>query len=177
MRNSKLLGVIIGITIAATVGVTRAQGAVPAASTSSPANSAPTCKVVGIIDRDKVVAGYPKAKQAADELKRMEEKLNKIIDDANRQYEEAKKAGKPPKELEDLQKRLQANIDEEGKRFQGRVSSLETDLEGAVDAAIQQEASVRHVDVVFLKQAVLFGGVDLTEGVLKRLAASNQAAI
>jgi outer membrane protein len=166
MRKSNLIGVVVGFALASSIGVANAQTA------ASPATAAPTAKVVGIIDRDKVVAAYPKAQAAAEELKKMEENLNKIIDDANRQYEEAKKANKPQAELDALQKRLQAHIDEEGKRFQNRISSLENDLERAVDGAIQAEAQQHHVDVVFLKQAVLFGGVDLTEGVLKRLTAT-----
>jgi Skp family chaperone for outer membrane proteins len=75
-----------------------------------------------------------------------------------------------------LQKRLQTNIDREGKEFQTKISGMETDLEGAVDSAIKAEAAQHHVDVVFLKQAVLFGGVDITDGVLKRLTAANTAA-
>ncbi|HEY9793386.1 MAG TPA: OmpH family outer membrane protein [Candidatus Obscuribacterales bacterium] len=169
MRKSQVLGVIVGVATASSIGVANAQ-------TAAPITAAPTAKVVGIIDRDRVVANYPKAQSAAEELKRMEEKLNKVIDDANRQYEEAKKANKPPAELEGLQKRLQANIDEEGKRFQARISGMEADLETNVDAAIKAEAAQHHVDVVFLKQAVLFGGVDLTNGVLQRLVGANAAA-
>ena len=161
MRNShKLLGVLVGFTLASTVGAANAQ-------------TAATPKVVGLIDRDKVVASYPKAQMAAEELKGLEDKLQKVIEGANKQYEDAKKANKPQAELDSLQKRLQGTIDEEGKRFQTRVSSLEGDLEGAVDSAIKAEAAVHHVDVVLLKQAVLFGGVDLTEGVVKRLAVAG----
>lgn len=163
MRKSPLLGVIIGVAAATTIGAASAQ------TTSAPVSAAPIGKVVGIIDRDKVVAGYPKAQHAAEELKQLEDKLNHVIDDAQKEYETAKKAGKPQAELDALQKRLQTNIDTEGKQFQGRISSLEADLEAAVDAAIKAEAAQHHVDVVFLKQAVLFGGVDITEGVLRRL--------
>ena len=163
MRNShKLLGVLVGFTLASTVGI------------AANAQSAATPKIVGLIDRDKVVASYPKAQSAAEELKGLEDKLQKVIEGANKQYEEAKKSSKPQAELDSLQKRLQATIDEEGKKFQTRVSSLEGDLEGAVDSAIKAEAAAHHVDVVLLKQAVLFGGVDLTDGVVKRLAVAGK---
>lgn len=163
MRFShKLLGVLVGMAFATSVAAN--------------AQTAPTAKVVGIIDRDKVVAHYPKAQAAAEELKSLEDKLNKVIDAANRQYEEGKKANKPQAELDALQKRLQVNIDQEGKVFQARIASLEAELEAAVDGAIKAEAATNKVDVVFLKQAVLFGGVDLTPGVVKRLTASNQTS-
>jgi outer membrane protein len=170
MRKSPLLGVIIGVALASSIGMASAQTA------SAPVSAAPVGKVVGIIDRDKVVANYPKAQKAAEELKSLEDKLNHVIDDAQKQYEEAKKANKPQAELDALQKRLQANIDSEGKSFQAKISGLESDLETAVDAAIKAEAAQHHVDVVFLKQAVLFGGVDITEGVLKRLTATASTA-
>jgi Skp family chaperone for outer membrane proteins len=162
MRNShKLLGVVVGAALSFSVAANAQTAAVP--------------KVVGFIDRDRVVASFPKAQAAAEELKRLEEKLQKTIEDANKQYDEAKKAKKPQAELDTLQKTLQGRIDQEGKLFQARVSSMESELEGAVDGAIKAEAAGHKVDVVLLKQAVLFGGVDLTEGVVKRLAAAQAA--
>lgn len=162
MRNShKLLGVVVGAALSMSVAANAQTASAP--------------KVVGFIDRDKVVASFPKAQTAAEELKNLESKLQKTIEEANKQYDEAKKAKKPQAELDALQKSLQAKIDDEGKRFQARVSAMESDLEGAVDAAIKAEAVNHHVDVVLLKQAVLFGGVDLTQGVVQRLAATRAA--
>lgn len=162
MRNShKLLGVVVGAALSFSVAANAQTAAVP--------------KVVGFIDRDKVVASFPKAQAAAEELKGLESKLQKVIEDANKQYDDAKKAKKPQAELDTLQKSLQAKIDEEGKRFQGRVTAMESELEGAVDTAIKAEAANHKVDVVLLKQAVLFGGVDLTDGVVTRLKAAQAA--
>lgn len=162
MRNShKLLGVAVGAALSLSAAA-NAQGTAP--------------KVVGFIDRDRVVASFPKAQTAAEELKKLEERLQKTIEDANKQYDDAKKAKKPQAELDSLQKSLQTKIDQEGKTFQARVSSMESELETAVDGAIKAEAANHHVDVVLLKQAVLFGGVDLTDGVVKRLAAAQAAA-
>jgi Skp family chaperone for outer membrane proteins len=163
MRNShKLLGVVVGAAFSMNI----AAGAQTA--------SAP--KVVGFIDRDKVVASFPKARDAAEELKKLEESLQKTIENANKQFDEARKAKKPQAELDSMQKSLQAKIDSEGKTFQTRVSSMESELEKAVDAAIQAEAAQNKVDVVLLKQAVLFGGIDLTNGVVSRLNAAQKAS-
>src|ERR1700733_13834837 len=68
---------------------------------------------LGIVDRDKVITSYPKAQQYADELKKSEDKVHKLIEDSNKQYEEAKTAHKSPSELEGLQRRLQSSIDDE----------------------------------------------------------------
>jgi len=131
---------------------------------------APTRLNIGVVDRDKVVTSYPKAQQAAEELKKQEDKVHKLIEDSNKQYEESKAAHKAPAELEGLQRRLQNQIDEEVRKVQAKAQGLEGQLESEIDAAIKAEATNRKVDTVFMKQAVLMGGTDLTEGVIKRLA-------
>jgi Skp family chaperone for outer membrane proteins len=167
MKSShKLLSLIIGAAVASTIGTAAAQAQASAAGSA-----------IGVIDRDRVVAHYPRAQSAAEELKKLEDRLQKTIEEANKKYEEAKKANKPQAELDSLQKHLQGQIDTEGKSFQARVSGLESELEGAVDTAIKAEAAVKNVNVVLLKQAVLMGGVDLTDGVLKRLVASQAAKV
>lgn len=131
---------------------------------------------IGIVDKDKVVTSYPKAQQAAEQLKKDEEKVHKLIESSNKQYEEAKTAKKPPAELEGLQRRLQGSIDTEVKKIQTTAQTLEKELEKEIDDAIKAEATAAKVDAVFMKQAVLVGGTDLTAGVVKRLASSGAAA-
>lgn len=131
---------------------------------------------IGIVDKDKVVTSYPKAQQAAEQLKKDEEKVHKLIESSNKQYEEAKTAHKPPAELQGLQQRLQGSIDTEVKRIQATAQTLEKDLEREIDDAIKAEATAAKVDAVFMKQAVLVGGTDLTSGVVKRLASSGASA-
>ena len=137
---------------------------------------APRPQTVGVVDKDKVVTSYPKAQQAADDLRKSEERVHKLIEDSNKQYEDAKTAKKPPAELEGLQRRLQTQIDDEVKKIQGKAQSLEGQLEKDIDEAIKAEASSRKVDTVLMKQAVLVGGVDLTDGVVKRLAPGGATA-
>jgi Skp family chaperone for outer membrane proteins len=150
------------------------SGAMLLASLAGPAGAqtAPKAQVVGTVDRDKVVTSYPKAQQAAEELKKSEEKIHKLIEESNKQYEDAKTAKKPPAELEGLQKRLQNQINDEVKRVQDRAQTLEAQLEADIDSAIKAEAAARKVDVVIMKQAVLAvpAGLDFTEAVQKRLS-------
>lgn len=140
---------------------------------------AATPKIVGTIDREKVVNGYPKAQQFGEELKKSEEKVQKLVEDANKKYEEAKKASKSPAELEGLQRNLQSQIDGEVKKLQSTAQGLESQLENEIETAIKAEAASHKIDVVILKQAVLWGGVDITDGVLKRLATNpaSKAAV
>jgi outer membrane protein len=130
----------------------------------------------GVVDKDKVVTSYPKAQQAAEDLKKSEEKVHKLIEDSNKQYEDAKAAHKPPAELEGLQRRLQNQIDGEVKSIQSKAQSLETQLENDIDSAIKAEAGTKKLDAVFDKRNVLFGGTDLTDGVVKRLAPAGKVS-
>jgi outer membrane protein len=168
MFNSrKTVPVVIGVLTA--IGVASqamAEGQAPAAHFLN----------IGIVDKDKVVTSYPKAQSAAEDLKKQEERVHKLIEDSNKQYEEAKAAHKPPAELEGLQRRLQNSIDGEVKSIQSKAQGLESNLESEIDTAIKAEAANRKVDAVFVKQAVLFGGTDLTDGVVKRLAPGAKAA-
>ncbi len=131
---------------------------------------------IGVVDPDKVVKAYPKAEQLAKDLKKEEDRVHKMIEDGNRQLEEAKTAHKPPAELEGLQRRLQETIDTEVKKVQGRAQSLETQLESDVQNAIKAEAAARKLDIVLLKPVVFMGGIDLTDSVMKRLAQAAPAA-
>ncbi len=155
--------------------------AFPAFAADAPAAPAATTAAkggggIGVVDPDKVVKAYPRAEQLAKDLKKEEDRVHKMIEDGNRQLEEAKTAHKPPAELEGLQRRLQESIDTEVKKVQGRAQSLETQLESDVQNAIKAEAAARKLDIVLLKPVVFMGGIDLTDSVMKRLAAAPAAA-
>ena len=128
---------------------------------------------IGIVYKVKLYSAYPALKTAANEIKSDEERLHKLIERSNKQFEEAKKAKKPQQELTDLHKRLQTEIDGEFQKFQKKALSMEKTLEGQLDDAIRNEAKGRQLDAVFDKSAVLMGGQDITDGVVKRLAAAG----
>ena len=130
---------------------------------------------IGVVDRDKVIGGFTKAKNAAEDLKKAEDNVRKLLEESNKQYETAKAAKKSAAELDSLQKSLQTKIDAEYKKAQSMAQNLEKDLENDIDAAIKAEAADKKVDTVLMKGAVLMGGVDITDGVVKRLASSGNA--
>lgn len=166
MKNShKALAATIALTALVTATITSASAQGAAASGMR----------IGTIDRDKVVASYSKATQIVEDLKKGEEKIQKLVEGANKQYEDAKKANKPPAELEGMQGRLQKQIDEEVKKFQTQATTLDNQVMDEMDKAITAEAATHKLDVVLMKQAVLHGGVDITDGVVKRLAAASTA--
>ncbi len=166
----------LSLTLGASLALTAPAFAADAPATPAATPAAKTGGGIGVVDPDKVVKAYPKAEQLAKDLKKEEDRVHKMIEDGNRALEEAKTAHKPPAELEGLQRRLQETIDTEVKKVQGRAQSLETQLESDVQNAIKAEAASRKLDIVLLKPVVFMGGIDLTESVMKRLAAAAPAA-
>lgn len=130
---------------------------------------------IGLVDRDKVVTSYPRAQSAVEDIKKAEEHFHSLIESSNKQYEDAKNAKKPAADLENLQKSLQTKIDGEQKKLEATAKNLEGQLEKDINGAIEAEATARKVDLVLLKPAVLVGGVDITDGVMKRLSSAGTA--
>ena len=149
-------------------GQALAQGATtPAAAKST---------TIGIVDRQKVITSFAKAQTAAEELKKAEDSVRGMLESSNKQFEDAKAAKKPQAELEALQKKLQVKIDEQYTAAQKRAQTLEAQLEKDIDKAIRDEAASHNLDTVLVKDSVLMGGVDITEGVVKRLPATASAS-
>jgi Skp family chaperone for outer membrane proteins len=145
-------------------GQALAQGATPPAAAKS--------TTIGVVDRQKVITSFAKAQQAAEELKKAEDSVRGMLESSNKQFEDAKAAKKPQAELEALQKRLQLKIDAEYTGAQKRAQQLEAQLEKDIDKAIKDEAAIHNIDTVFVKDSVLLGGIDITDGVVKRLPAT-----
>lgn len=127
---------------------------------------------IGIVDKVKLYSAYPKLKSAAESIKKDEERIHGLIEKSNKEFDVAKKAKKPEAELNSLHKRLQGQIDEEFKKFQSKALDMEKTLETELDNAIKAEAKAKNLTAVLDKSAVLLGGVDITDGVAQRLAAS-----
>jgi outer membrane protein len=127
---------------------------------------------VGVVDKVKLYSAYPRLKSAADEIKKDEERIHKLIETSNKEFDVAKKAKKPEQELNNLHKRLQGQIDSEFKTFQTKALNMEKQLETELDNAIKAEAKAKSVTTVLDKSAVLLGGTDITDGVAQRLASS-----
>jgi Skp family chaperone for outer membrane proteins len=162
----KPFAVLAGVILAAGVaGQALAQGAAPAKATN-----------IGIVDRNKVITSFKKAQSAADELKKAEDTVRGLLESSNKQYEDAKAKKLPAAELEKLQKSLQVKIDAEYKAAQNRAQTLEAQLEKDIDKAIKDEASSKNLDTVLVKDSVLLGGVDITDGVVKRLPVASGVA-
>lgn len=130
---------------------------------------------IGYVDKKRVYEKYPRLQKAATDIKDDEEKLHKLIEKNNKEFQAAQKAKKPQPELQAMHKKLQSQIDEEFKKFQDKAMGMEKDLEKELDDAIKAEAKTKNCDTVLDKSVVMFGGTDITDGVVQRLGSNATA--
>jgi len=98
-----------------------------------------------MIEKSKKIEDAKKSNLSADKIKEMEEQFKKDLE--NKRNEGQMLYQKKQAELEEMQKKLKVDIDE----------------------AIKKVAEEKKLGIVFDKQVVLFGGVDVTEDVSKKI--------
>ncbi len=170
MQYVKPYAILASVILASATGIAGqalAQGATQAGAAKSIS--------IGLVDKTKVIQSFPKAAAAAEELKKAEDTVRGMLESSNKKFEDAKAAKKPQSELEALQKNLQKDIDAAYTSAQKRAQTLEAQLEKDIDKAIKDEADAHKLDTVLVKDSVLLGGIDITDGVVKRLPATAAA--
>ena len=130
---------------------------------------------IGVVQMQKVLAKHPRLKQLETNLRAEEERLHKMIERSNKDYQVAKKQKKPEAELKTLRKNLQGKIDKEVSSYQKKLLAKEKRLQDELYSAIQAEAKAKNLTTVMKKSAILVGGVDITDGVVQRIAAASAA--
>ena len=134
---------------------------------------------VGIVDTKKIFESsklFEELNKAKSEMGNLEESIkketfnkSKLLDDArakNAKEDELKKMqDKFQKELEDLRRKAQ----EASEKKQKDLEEMSTKLKTQVEDAIKDVAKDKKLEVVVDKQAVLFGGMDITEDVIKKI--------
>ncbi|MBK9144578.1 MAG: OmpH family outer membrane protein [Candidatus Melainabacteria bacterium] len=138
---------------------------------------APDAKAkLGIVDTRVVYEKFPKIKELQDQAQKEEERIHKLIERGNKEYQAAQKANKPKAELSALQKRLQGEINKELENYQKKFLAEQKEILDQFDNAVKAEAKNKNLETVLDKSTVLMGGLDITEGVVSRLAAATKPA-
>lgn len=128
---------------------------------------------IGVVQMQTVLQKHPRLKKLETSLRAEEERLHKMIERSNKDYQVAKKQKKPEAELKTLRKNLQGKIDKEVSSYQKKILAKEKRLQDELYSAIQAEAKAKNLTTVIKKSAILVGGVDITAGVVQRIAAAD----
>jgi len=156
MKNSVKAFCVASLLCGALIGLVPAASAVPASST-------------GTIDVQKVFKGYKETTKAQEQLSKEEAAFKKEFEESQKKLEEAKAANKSAKEIEALTKNLEESLAPKREKLMKMNEALTTSLQKDIIASVKSVAKNLGLEVVFDKQVVITGGIDISDMVISKL--------
>ena len=145
-KQVKIISVIIALIFIGSVvalALTQSGGIASAAGSN-----------VGVIDQQQVLSEYPDAQS-------IEDQMNAALDEIKKDFD-AKSGGMSDQEKQDYYKQCM-------QRAEQKRQELVEPLIKSVDEAIKKTADAKGLTVVIEKAAVIYGGQDITQDVIKNL--------
>ena len=135
------------------------------------ANPSKALTEIGIVDEERVLSEYSASKDAQAKIADLRTKIQNLLTDLNSELEKAN-SNKALTEAQKAQKQKDAEkkLIEEKEKAEEIAGTLREQVEGSVQKAINDESRYQGLTAVFTKEVTLYGGKDITDAVLKRLA-------
>jgi Skp family chaperone for outer membrane proteins len=133
------------------------------ASFSAPLNS------IGYIEVQRVFKGYKETMKAQEKLSKEEAVFKKEFEESQKKLESAKSAKKSQKEVDTITKELEEKLAPKREVLMKLNEELTTKLQKDIIGAVSQVAKNLGLDTVLDKQAVIVGGVDISDMVINKL--------
>jgi outer membrane protein len=130
---------------------------------AAPANSSD----IGVVDFQKVVQSYAKAKDFAAQDESKKKELKDVRDSLATQLKDAE--NKSPVEKKALEDKLNEQFSVKLKEYRTWAVTQDEALRKSIDTAVQAVAKEQNVSMILIKPAVVQGGRDLSEEVIKKL--------
>ena len=127
-------------------------------------------EVVGVVDFDKVVDNYSRVKTATDEISDKYAEIQRYSFDKEREYKKLS----TPLERKNFEEATTKELSRKQDAYLKLKQRKEAEIDTAIKNAIKQVAIANKIDTVVEKTVVFFGGVDITDKVVKQL--NNPAA-
>jgi outer membrane protein len=124
---------------------------------------------IGFIDVAKVFKGYKATSSAEEQLKKERDDYEKEFKSAQEKLDKAQKENKSTAEVESMRKDLEDKLDPKKKALLDLNEQLTTKLQLEIVTSVKKVAKKVGIDIVLDKQAIITGGVDLTEMVINDL--------
>lgn len=124
---------------------------------------------IGYIEVQKVFKEYKETSKAQEQVSKQEEEFKKDFEASQKQLSDAEKNKMKKDELEKLRKDLEDKLLPKRQSLIALNEKLTSTLQADILAATKDVAKSIGIDVVFDKQVVITGGVDLTEMVINKL--------
>lgn len=124
---------------------------------------------IGYIEVTKVFKEYKATAKAEEELKKERDSYEKEFKDAQEKLDKAEKDNKSKDEIDTLKKELETKLEPKRKSLLQLNEQLTGKLQLDIVTSVKAVAKKVGIDIVLDKQAIINGGVDLTEMVINDL--------
>ena len=122
-------------------------------------------EVIGIVDFDKIVDNYSKVKTVSNEISDKYAEIQRYTLDKEREYKKLS----TPLERKNFEEATARELSKKQEAYLKLKEKKEAEIDLAIKNAIKQVAMTSKVTTVVEKSVVFFGGVDLTDKVVKQL--------
>lgn len=122
-------------------------------------------EVIGIVDFDKVVDNYTKVKVVTDEMSDKYTEIQRYSLDKEREYKKIT----TPLERKNFEEKTAKELSKKQEAYLKLKEKKESEIDLAIKNAIKQIAIQDKLTTVVEKSVVFFGGVDITDKVVKML--------
>lgn len=122
-------------------------------------------EVIGVVDFDKVVDNYSKVKTVSDEISDKYAEIQRYSLDKEREYKKLS----TPLERKNFEESTARELSKKQDAYLRLKEKKEAEIDTAIKNAIKQVAISNKIDTVVEKSVIFFGGVDITDKVVKAL--------
>ncbi|MDO5437467.1 MAG: OmpH family outer membrane protein [bacterium] len=129
-------------------------------------------ETVGMVNYRQLVSNYSKAKTAMSELEDKTNELQRFLLDKEKEFKKIDSAVQK-KNFEDQTARTFAQKQDALEKYRQK---KESEIDSAINSAIKQVALENKIDTVLDSRVVFYGGIDITDKVLKKLNFTQTSA-
>ncbi len=122
-------------------------------------------EVIGVVDFDKVVDNYSKVKTVSNEISDKYAEIQRYSLDKEREYKKLS----TPLERKNFEESTARELAKKQEAYLKLKEKKEAEIDTAIKNAIKQVAMANKIDTVVEKTVIFFGGIDITDKVVKAL--------
>ena len=126
-------------------------------------------EVIGVVDFDKVVDNYSKVKTVSDEISDKYSEIQRYSLDKEREYKKLS----TPIDRKNFEEATARELAKKQDAYLKLKEKKEAEIDLAIKNAIKQVAMQNKIDTILEKSVIFFGGVDVTDKVIKTLNTSG----
>lgn len=124
-----------------------------------------SAEVIGVVDFDKVIDSYSRVKTVSDEISDKYAEIERYKLDKAREY----KRLSTPLEKKNFEEATERELIRRQEALLKLKEKKESEIDSLIKSTVKQVALTSKVDTVLDQSVVFFGGVDLTDKVIKAL--------